>query len=86
MTTPKTITTINDIRLLDRRLVAEAVGRSPDDMILRSARASFPIQAYPGAKNQWRLAVVKAWLTKRERARDRPPTLKQYQHGERSDG
>ena len=76
---------IDEIRLLDRRQVAEALGRSPDtlDFWVRQGKFPTPIQAYPGAKKQWRLAVVKAWLTKRERARYRPPTprgrLKQEQ-------
>ena len=66
---------LDEIKLLDLRQVADAVGRSEDtlDHWIRLRLFPAPIQARPGAKRQWRLSVVKAWIEKRSRARYQPP-------------
>jgi predicted DNA-binding transcriptional regulator AlpA len=70
---PPTKNDLDDIRLLDARQVADALGRSVDTLNAWVAARQFPapIQAYPGAKKQWTLAVVKAWIEQRRRARYR---------------
>ncbi len=79
---------LDAIRLLDRRQVAEAVGRSPDtlDHWVRKGLFPPPLQAGAGARKQWRYATVLAWIEKRQRTRYRPPTrrgrLRQYQEHE----
>jgi predicted DNA-binding transcriptional regulator AlpA len=76
---------LDAIKLINRRQVAEAVGRSPDtiDTWVRKGAFPSPLQALPGAPKQWRLSVVRAWIEKRSRARYVPPTkrgrLKQEQ-------
>ena len=67
---------LDAIRLLDRRQVAEAVGRSGDtlDDWVRKGRFPPPLQARQGAPKQWRVATVRAWIEKRQRARYVAPT------------
>jgi len=67
---------IEQIGLIDLRQVAQLVGRSAwtVNAWVRDGKFPPPIQAFPGAKKQWRVAAIKAWLEKRQRARYRPPT------------
>ena len=75
-----------EIKLLTLRQVAEALGRAPDTINSWVRRGLFPspLQALPGARKQWRLSTVQAWLAKRSRARYSPPSprgrLKQNQN------
>jgi predicted DNA-binding transcriptional regulator AlpA len=76
---------LDDIRLLGRKQVAEALGvaaETLDDWVRARAFPS-PIQARPGAPKKWPFKTVKDWIEKRKRARYVPPTrrgrLKQYQ-------
>lgn len=78
-------TELDAIRLLDRRQVAEAVGRSPDtlDDWVRKGLFPPPLQASAGTRKQWRLTVVRDWIEKRARTRYQKPSrrgrLRQYQ-------
>ena len=65
----------DEIRLLDRRQVAEAVGRSPDtlDGWVRDGLFPPPLQARPGGPKQWKLTTVRDWIAKRQRSRYQPP-------------
>jgi hypothetical protein len=67
---------LDSIRLLNRKQVAEALGRAPDtlDSWVRKGVFPAPLQAAPGAPKQWRFTVVMAWLEKRSRSRYVPPT------------
>jgi predicted DNA-binding transcriptional regulator AlpA len=75
---------LDEVRLLNRRQVAEAVGRSPDtlDEWVRKGLFPSPMQARAGAPKQWPYRQVVAWIEKRRRARYVPPTrrgrLRQY--------
>jgi predicted DNA-binding transcriptional regulator AlpA len=83
---PKEETTLNAIKLLSRRQVAEALGRSPDtiNQWVRKGLFPAPLQTAPGAPKAWRYTVVMAWIEKRSRARYVPPSkrgqLKQNQN------
>jgi predicted DNA-binding transcriptional regulator AlpA len=75
---------LNSLKLLNRRQVAEALGRTPDTLDDWVAKGLFPapIQAFAGAPKQWRWTVVQSWIEKRSRACYRPPAkrgrLKQH--------
>src|SRR4051812_158921 len=66
---------LDKITLLNRRQVAEALGRSAETLDQWCKDGSFPkpIQARPGAPKQWQMSVVVAWLEKRKRSRYVPP-------------
>jgi predicted DNA-binding transcriptional regulator AlpA len=65
---------LDEIRLLDLGQVAAAVGRSKETVKewVRLKIFPPPMQAYPGAKQQWTFPVVRAWIEQRRRARYRP--------------
>jgi predicted DNA-binding transcriptional regulator AlpA len=69
-------TDLDEIRLVNLRQVAEAVGRSPDTINHWVPKGLFPapMQAFPGAPKQWRYSTVQAWIEKRSRARYKAPT------------
>jgi predicted DNA-binding transcriptional regulator AlpA len=66
----------NSIKLLSRKEVAAAVGRSGDtlDQWVRKGLFPAPLQACPGAPKQWRFTTVMAWVEKRARSRYVPPS------------
>lgn len=69
---------LDEIRLLDRRQVAEALGITGDtlDDWVRAKAFPAPIQCVSGGPKKWRFAVVRAWLEKRARARYQPPSAR----------
>jgi predicted DNA-binding transcriptional regulator AlpA len=77
---------LDAIKLLSRKDVARALGRSTDTLDSWVRRGVFPapLQAAPGAPKQWRYTVVLAWIEKRQRSRYQPPSkrgqLKQEQN------
>jgi predicted DNA-binding transcriptional regulator AlpA len=82
-------TNLDEIRLLNRRQVAEAVNCSPNTLDGWVGKKLFPspLQARPGGPKQWRLSTVKAWIEKRCRARYVPPTPRgQLKHGNKLGG
>jgi predicted DNA-binding transcriptional regulator AlpA len=80
---------LDAVKLLSRRQVAEALGRSPDtlDAWVRKGLFPAPLQAAPGAPKQWRYKTVMTWLEKRSRARYVAPAKRgQLKRGNRMGG
>jgi predicted DNA-binding transcriptional regulator AlpA len=69
------VSKFDDIRLLDLRQVAGAIGRSPATINewVRLKIFPPPFQARPGGPKAWRFSTVQAWIEKRARARYSPP-------------
>jgi predicted DNA-binding transcriptional regulator AlpA len=69
---------LDDIRLLDRKTVADALGVAADTLDDWCRRGLFPraIQARAGGPKRWPLKTVKDWIERRKRARYSPPSAR----------
>jgi predicted DNA-binding transcriptional regulator AlpA len=69
------INLLDEIRLLDRKTVADALGVAAEtlDEWVRAKSFPQPIQCVSGGPKRWRFAVIKAWIEKRQRSRYVPP-------------
>jgi predicted DNA-binding transcriptional regulator AlpA len=70
------INPLDEIRLLSRVEVAEALGVAAETLDDWVRKRSFPppLQGVRGGPRKWRFAVVRAWVEKRARARYSAPS------------